>query len=398
MGAIKRQYFLSFAVMGAVLPYLSVFLSQRGLGMSQIGVVLSLTGLGIVMSPVLSTALADTRVSGRVLLGVLLAATGGSLAWLSGVSGFWTLLWVHGLFALAFAPITALQDGLYFERRAAREVAGRLSPAYHMVRVYGTFGFIVPSLGLYFLLRAGTVDTGAAIAAAAVCAGVGVANAFSLPGREVGVQEEDVDGLSRKRLPTLAAAKALAEPHALVFCLAMLLLHLAIAAYYGFYPVYLTERIGIGAEWVGLIANLGVVIEIGFMLGFGWLVARLGLRGLMVAGALCMAGRFALLGFAPTVAVAVGTQVLHGVMVLVVHVAPPIYLDGRADPTYRHSIQGLYAVAVYGTGRIVGNLAGGWVAEASLTAVFVWSAGLSVAAAGLFGFAFGDREAEGTGG
>ncbi|MEM6856135.1 MAG: hypothetical protein AAF593_17155, partial [Planctomycetota bacterium] len=69
-----------------------------------------------------------------------------------------------------------------------------------------------------------------------------------------------------------------------------------------------------------------------------------------------------------------------------------IYLDGRAEPAYRHSIQGLYAVAVYGTGRIVGNLLGGWVAESSLTAVFWWGAGLSVAAAGLFGFAFADED------
>ena len=291
----KRQFFLSFAVMGSVLPYLSVFLEQRGLSMSQIGWVMSLTGVGIIITPVLTTLLADTRVQSRTLLGALFALSGGSLAWLADTSGFWMLLIVHGLFALAFAPVTSLQDGLYFHRREELEARGKSEsaaadiPDYHVVRVWGTFGFILPSVVLYFVLR-GNIDTVAAVWCAAVCSGVGLLNAFTLP-RVVGHEEteaSETDAQSRA-LPTVAAAKTLLEPHLLVFCIATFLLHLAITGYYSFYPVYLTETVSIGAEWIGLISNLGVTIEIGFMLGFGWMLRRLGLKKLMLLGALFMA-------------------------------------------------------------------------------------------------------------
>ncbi|MEM7624352.1 MAG: MFS transporter [Planctomycetota bacterium] len=408
MRSTKRQFFLAFMVMGSVLPYLSVFLEQRGLTMSQIGWVMSLTGVGVIISPVLTTLLADTRVQSRTLLGVLFALSGGSLAWLAGVGGFWWLLIVHGLFAVAFAPVTSLQDGLYFHRREELEARsqaahtddlaeghlgehsrgeGRGVPDYHVVRVWGTFGFILPSVVLYFVLR-GNIGTTAAVWCAAVCCGAGVLNEFTLP-RLSRPTPDAAD--AENRLPTAAAARALLEPHLLVFCIATFLLHLAITAYYSFYPVYLTETVSIGAEWIGLIANLGVTIEIGFMLGFGWFLRGLGLKRLMLIGAACMAARFALLGFLPNVGVAVGTQVFHGVMVVVIHVAPPIYLNHRADDRFRNSIQGLYAMIVFGTGRIAGNLIAGEIAEAwSLQAVFLYATTLCLVAAGLFAFAFAD--------
>jgi PPP family 3-phenylpropionic acid transporter len=394
--ALKRQFFLTFTVYGSVLPYLSVVLAQRGLSMTQIGQVLSLTGVAVMVSPVFTTLLADTRVQSRTLLGLLFAASGLSLGWLAGVEGFTLILLTHGLFALAYAPMNALQDGLYFHRRAELEAlptevdAPAVSP-YHFVRVFGTLGFIAPSVVLYLLLRDRS-DATAALWCGAVCAGVGALNAVTLP-RQARQAAALNDG-DRRKLPTLAAAQALFRGRLLVFCGAMLLLNVAVAAYYAFFPVYLTRELGVADEWVGLITTLGVIVEIGFMLGFGRLVARVGLRGLLVLGTLTMVLRFGLLAAWPSVGVAVATQVLHGIMVLVIHVAPPLVLDRRADPAYRSSMQGLFAMTVYGVGRIAGNLLSGVVAEVSLTAVFTFAAALSLVGAGLFMYAFEKRASD----
>jgi PPP family 3-phenylpropionic acid transporter len=405
---IKRQFFFSFSVYGAVLPYLSVVLADRGLSMGQIGQVLSLTGVAIMVSPVVTTLLADTRVQSRTLLGILFALSAASLALLAGVRGFWLLLIVHGFFALAYAPVNALQDGLYFHRKAELEAmptvnsgdvgsggassggagSGGVAP-YHVVRVFGTLGFIAPSLLLYLLLRQG-LDASAALWCGAACAAAGAFNAVTLP-RQRRAELAEGEKPPGSKLPTLAAARALCKPHTLVFCLAMLLLHLATTAYYGFYPLYLTDTLGVPDAWVGLITTIGVVVEIGFMLGFGWFVARFGLRGLMIWGSVVTLGRFALLAMFPNVGVAVATQLLHGMMVLIIHVAPPVYLNRHAEPAYRNSIQGLFAMAIYGTGRIFGNLLAGWVADVSLVAVFGWAAGLSLLAAALFIFAFAEK-------
>ena len=43
------------------------------------------------------------------------------------------------------------------------------------------------------------------------------------------------------------------------------------------------------------------------------------------------------------------TQLFHGMIVLALLIAPPIFLNQHAEDRYRHSMQGLYAMAVMGT-------------------------------------------------
>jgi PPP family 3-phenylpropionic acid transporter len=333
---------------------------------------------------VLVTLLADAAVAGRVLMGAVFAAAGAMLVAVLGAAGFWPILACYALHAVAFAPVAPLQDGIYFAA-AARDPA---APPYHVVRVWGTFGYILPSVVLYFVLtRSGTVAPALACGAALCLAGAVNAMLF-LPRVDEGTLHE----AERKRtgLPTVAAARALREPHVLVFCIAMCLVHMASTGYYQFYPVYLTDVMHIEKRWVGLIANLGVVVEIFFMLGFGRLSSRLTLRWLMILGVASLALRFLLLAFVPTYSVAIGTQLLHGMTVLVLHVAPPIYLNTRASDAYRSSIQGLYAMTFAGGGRIIGSVLTGRVAEYSLAGNFAACAGLCLIAAGLFYFAFRD--------
>ncbi len=74
------------------------------------------------------------------------------------------------------------------------------------------------------------------------------------------------------------------EPHLLVYCIGMFLANMAMYAYYTYYPIYLTDQAHIGPQWVGLIANLGVVGEIFYMMGFGWLERTLGFKRLLAIG------------------------------------------------------------------------------------------------------------------
>jgi len=404
MRALKAQYFCCFAVMGSIVPYLPVYLEQQGLTDGQIGIVISTMGMAIVLSPVLITLLADAHLETRTLLAAIFAAGVAALAGLWLANDFPTLLMAHAAFALAYWPLLPLQDGLNFAMRRQRVDRGDADVPYHHVRVWGTLGFILPSILLWGFLRLGW-PVGIVLFSGMVFAASGVAVSRFLPHvrsdspstqRSHDTEEPaGVDPPERPdRLPTLAAARRMLRPQLLLFALGMWLVHLAIGGYYTFYPVYLTRGIGLGEEWLGLIANLGVGIEVFFMLGFGWLVHRIGLRGLMTLGAVSIALRLALLAAWPTVTVAVGTQLLHGLTVLVVHVAPPVYINHYAEPRFRNSMQGFYAMAVYGTGRITGNVLAGQVAELSLLWVFGWGALLTLVAIPLFVLAFRGEQAK----
>lgn len=386
MRSLSVQYFLTFAVMGSLLPYVSVFFRDRGLEQSEIGLAFALASAAVLLAPVLVTALADLRVDARRLMSLAMLLTALALLGLSLVHSLAAVMVLWAVHSLTWTPLLPLQDGLLFGIQDRQRRAGRTPIAYHKVRVWGTVGFIAPALVLYLLLRQGTAIEMPLLCAAA-CALVAGAWAFVLPDpRQSAHLPPSVPDTTR--LPTASALRALREPHVLVFCIAMFLMQIVTAAYYAFYPIYLTETIGIDYQWVGLISAIGVGIEIFFMLGFGRLRAAMGFKWLVVLGFAATAVRLLLLGMVTTPLIAVGTQVFHGLMVLVLHVAPPVFLNERAEDDFRHSMQGLYTMLIFGGGRIIGNALSGWVAQWSITGLFICAALLCAVAGALVAFAF----------
>ena len=378
----KPQYFFSYAVLGSVVPFLSVLLAERGLSDSQVGDVWAVSTLGVIFTPILVTLLADTAVAPRLLMAALFCLAGLFLAVLMPAQTFWPILVLYSLHQFALQPVFPLQDGVHFAAQALRRDHGLPEAPYHTVRVWGTIGYIIPSAALYFALKPGHSLTPTIVCGIAFCA-IGAIGSLFLP--HTPPQPRDA---AESRLPTLAAAKAIAEPHVLIFCVAMFLIHMGSQAYYQFYPLHLTRVCGIDKEWVGLIQQIGTVGEIFYMFAFAWFVRRLTLRRLMYLGALAISLRMVLLVAFPYAGVAIGVQVIHGLTVLVIHVAPPIFLNQRAGDRYRNSIQGLYTMAFAGAGRVIGAWSAGKLANTGLPKTFLAAAGVSAIATILLYFAF----------
>ena len=394
MIAIRAQYIFAFAVMGCLLPYLSVYLEkQQGLGRDQIGLINATAGLAIIFTPVMVAALADTRADARrLMMGIfILSAAATTLA--ANVDGFVWLFVAMGLHSLVFAPVLSLEDAIHFGYQERRRTAGRAVVPYHRVRVWGTVGFIVPSAVLYVVMNPDFglgLSTQAALYAAAMFALAGAVNTRLLPDPKLRQRPELKRKGGAQGLPTVRALRAMLDPPVLVFCLAMFLLQLAVACYYGFFPIFLSE-LGVADQWLGPITSIGVVLEIGYMLAFGLLVRKLGLKWLMVLGVAAVALRSVALAAAPLVAVAVATQLVHGLTVIVSHVAPQVFINSRAGPGFRGSMQGLYTMLVMGLGRAVGApIAGLFAGEdlADLRRMFLFAAALCIVSALLFIFAF----------
>lgn len=387
--ALRGQFFLTFAVVGSVLPYLPLFLEDRGLSKAQNGAVQSMQGVAIMLTPVALTLLADLHVPTRRLMRWVYAFAGLSLVGMLVSPGYAWLFAAFTGFSLAFAPAMPLQDGLVFAEQSRHDKRhGQFKPRgsldYHRVRVWGTLGFIAPSLAVYAALALGApID-----ASIAMCAGVCVVAAWwagrlppgeSTPSRSEGrgLASEPATGAGQpppkkgSGLPTIEAAKALATPSMLLFCAGMWLLSAAMGAFYAFFPLLCTDHAGVRPEWVGPIISFGVVLEIAPMLAFGWMTRKLTLSGVVILGALLTAARMALLGWAPTVSVVVGAQLLHGMMVIALHVAPPVRLAQASTARSRASVHGLFLMAVIGTSGVAGRVGAGWLADAwSLPGVF----------------------------
>jgi len=388
LNPLQRQFFFAYAVMGCLVPFLPIYLKQvQGLDGGQIGLALGISGISVLVSPVLMTLLADTRFDARHLAALIFAVGGAALLLLFFSHGFWVVLILLFIHSLAYAGALPLHDGMAFSLQRQAETAGWPAIPYHRIRVWGTIGFIGPSLLLFFLLQAGG-STSLILLCGAGFSILAFGHAFRLPNVRLAPETR----LAGAQIPTAMAAKLLLRPHMRIFCLAMFIFFLGASAFSSFYPLYLIEVVGVEEQWVGLIFNFGVVIEIGFLLSLGWLQARLGVRKIMIYGTLCFILQMLILGLYPNVGMAIVAQSLHGMIILALYISPIIYLNRQSGDPFRNSIQGLYTMLIVGLSRIIGIVAAGQVADANLRLLPFIAAALALITWLLFLFAFRDQE------
>ncbi len=371
-GWIRLHYALLYAVVGAYLPYMPVYLNQQmKLSDGDIGWILGIYGLSVILMPPVTAHLADRHVSGRSLIGLGYAISAIALTALTLIDGFWAVLIISLIFSMSYTPVFSLLDGLTFDAFHHDQHHGRTPPPYHAVRLWGSIGFMIPAIILFALMRTFAFTERAALLASAVCAGIGALTSFMLPRQTPAVRTG--------ALPSAQAWAAIIRKPVSAMIGSLFLGFMAISLFYAFYS-RLLQQLGVAPEWVGLIVNLGVFVEIFFILGSGWILRRIGLRGILILGSISLIIRLGLLTWTPSVGVAIATQILHAPIVLWLYLMPPMYLNFKAQPGWRSSMQGLYSMLNYGFARLIGSVIGGYAAMTDLRLAFGIATTMGIAA------------------
>lgn len=383
MTAIRRQFFVSYAAIGSIMPLITVFLrEQGGFDFLQIGFAMALMGVPTLCSPVLITLLADRNLDTRRILATAFTCSAVVLTLMffsQHIALTLTLFVFHGLASVAMLP---LQDGYFFSlAEAERKRTGR-SVEYPTVRIWGTMGYILPSLILYYPLLKGAEPRLILPCSVFFCL-LSLANSFTL--RPV---ERPVSAVP-SRLPSRQALGAIFAPNARWLSIGLLFALIAAATYYAFIGNYLDEVVRVPKPYIALIINLGVLVEVGCTLMMSWLQSKIRLKGILVLGLCCMVTRMLLLSFFPHPVVAVVAQLGHGFEVLALYVGPVMFLNRLAGDEFRNSIQGVYTMAITGSARVIGSLSAGWVASTfDLRTNLLLGAGLATCALLIITFLF----------
>ncbi len=395
MWAIKAQYFFSYAVMGSLVPLLSVYLrAEKGFEAFDVGLSSALMSVAMVISPALITLLADKRIDTRRILAVAFTFTALVLGAIYFSGPVWMTLALFLLYGMGFVAMLPLQDGFYFSCAEQCRLKAQPVSSYPMIRVWGTTGFIVPSLILYGLIEFYHFPSSVIMPCAVVFCLLSMINSFRLPKlNPVEVVESDESGDSSKDekkggLPTVAALKVLISPEARFLSLGLVLAFTATTAYYGYISLYYAKVIGIKESQIGLYLSIGVVLEIGFTLMMPFLQRWIRLKGILIAGLFFMALRMLLLAAFPNIWTVLLTQIGHGVEALALYVVPVMFFNRLAGNEFRNSIQGVYTMMVGGTSRVMGGLIAGVVAEEGMTTLFYYSGCLAAAALAVIVFFF----------
>jgi len=413
MGAIKTQFFLSYAILGSLMPLLGVFLKEeKGLSDQLVGVAMSLGAVAMLVTPVFITLMADRQIDSRRILAAAFTLSGTVLtAMYFSTSPLLTVLLFlfHGL---AFVAMLPLMDGFFFSYAEQLIRVGQPNSSFAMgvplnpppaverypypkVRVWGTIGFILPSLLLYVAIECGANSSVIMPCAVMFCA-LSIVNSFRLPKIERIASGDGADadgpvsiGQKQRRLPTREALSVLFSKTGRRLCFGLVLAYLVTAAFYAFVAIYYREVVGIPASRIGLVMSIGVFFEIFWTLAMPWLQARIRLKGILVLGLLHMGARLLLLAFFPTLPVVILTQLGHGLEVLAIFIVPVMYLNRLAGDRFRNSIQGVFTMTISSTSRIAGALAAGWlISISSLSTMYAVAGGVGVLAALVMGLGF----------
>jgi nucleoside transporter len=373
MRRLSLMMFLQYAVWGAWLPvaarYLSAPVTDGGLGFTggQIGLILGLAGsIGALASPFIAGQVADRYFATERFLALLLVI-GGIIKWITATqTGYEAWLWLSIAYSVVYMPTLALSNSMAFAHLEDRD---RQFPR---VRVWGTIGWIAVSwifpmiylqTGLTFswmppfLAGPEVADATARLADSlkfsAIISFAYAAFCFALPHTPP----------KRNAAEPLAFAKAFGMFRDRSFAV-LVLVSLPISVIHQIYflqtgPFF--SSLGVLDSQIGPAMTIGQFSEILIMAGLGWMLAKLGFRGVITLGALAYFVRYLIWSMPDLpIPVIIGSQFLHGICYACFFAASFIYVDRIAPTDIRHSAQTVFGILILGGGPVLGGMLSGY--------------------------------------
>jgi nucleoside transporter len=349
--------------------YLSAPVTDGGLGFTggQIGLILGLAGsIGALASPFIAGQVADRYFATERFLALLLVI-GGIIKWITATqTGYEAWLWLSIAYSVVYMPTLALSNSMAFAHLEDRD---RQFPR---VRVWGTIGWIAVSwifpmiylqTGLTFswmppfLAGPEVADATARLADSlkfsAIISFAYAAFCFALPHTPP----------KRNAAEPLAFAKAFGMFRDRSFAV-LVLVSLPISVIHQIYflqtgPFF--SSLGVLDSQIGPAMTIGQFSEILIMAGLGWMLAKLGFRGVITLGALAYFVRYIIWSMPDLpIPVIIGSQFLHGICYACFFAASFIYVDRIAPTDIRHSAQTVFGILILGGGPVLGGMLSGY--------------------------------------
>ena len=339
-------YVAMFGTVGVLQPYLPTLLEARGLGATEIGIVMAvLTWTRVFVNPV-AAHVAD--VTGRRKRLALLATAGACIGFaaLTGAYGFWAVLAALAFASACQGPVLPVGENLCLLTIRARGLE------YGQLRAWGSVAFIAVTTAAGYWLE----TSPKAHIAWMLVAGwlVILASVACLPDLRAPADKDRAKGFratpawsllkdGRFRL-LLAAAAANMSAHAVLT---------------GFSTIHWLKA-GIVESQIGMLWSIGVVAEIALFWASAPIVRRLGPGWLIALGAAGGVIRWTGLGLTTDFWALLALQSLHGLTFGAAHLGAMTYLQRHVPAEISASGQALYSSLGMGVAMALMLPAAGW--------------------------------------
>ncbi|MBC7190982.1 MFS transporter [Marinobacter sp.] len=361
---LSNLYFWFFALLGALLPYWSLYLQDQGFSYLQIASLMATIQLTKIVAPSVWGWLGD-RTGQRVRL-VRWGAFTGALFFI-GVflePGFWGLLLVMLAFTFFWNAILPLYEVITLR------TLGRQKDRYGKIRLWGSVGFIGAVAIVGALLEIVPIDKLPWLLLP-VFAGI-VISAMLVPSEP---------GERKPPAPKGSLRAIITHPAVVAFFLMNFLLQVSHGAYYTFFSIHL-EQHGYGKLSTGLLWSLGVLAEIGLFLVMHKLSRRFTVRQIAIGALALTMLRWGLIaqltGILP---VLIFAQLLHAASYGALHVISVQYIQGFFGKHHHGQGQALYSGLTFGAGGAIGSWLSGFLVDGISTSAAFWGSAVAMAVA-----------------
>lgn len=339
-------YFLYFAALSSLMPFLVLFYQGLGYTGAEIGLLTGIPPLITLVASPFWTGVADARHWHKLVMGFGIAVAVLVMVLLPTISGFVLVFFMIVVFNSFLSPVAALADS------ATMNMLGEERAMYGRMRLGGTIGW-----GLFAPVA------GALVQKYGLQAGFWSFSAIMLV--NLLVSQRFVHGSHRAEgAPRAGIRTFLTSRRWLNFLFLAFLGGLgsfSVAAY--LFP-YMAE-LGANESTMGIASSIATLTEIPIFFFGNRLVKKFGSYGLMVVALVMVGIRSLLFGMVSTPLLVLVLQAFGGTIFPAIWLAGVSYADENAPAALKSSAQGLFGAMMFG----VGSAAAGFIAGPLLESI-----------------------------
>ncbi len=339
---ISAFYFFYFAVLGAIVPYLGLYLQQAGFSATEIGELIALVSITKIISPNLSSWVADRfghnmrLVRYSAFISLLFFAL---IFYQYNYFGYFIIILGFSFFWNASLP--------QFEVNTFEHLGKSYIEKYSKIRVWGSLGFILTVFILGLLIQ----HYGITILPYSISILFLMLWFSSLLVVEAQVHQNHLDKPGFWSL--------IKQRKVVVLLIVIFLIQLSHGAYYSFFSIFLQEY-GYSKTLTGFLWSISVIAEVIAFLLMGKIIHYFGIRKIFVFSLIATSIRWLMVAFfVDYPVIMLFSQLFHAASFGIFHVSCVYMINDYFSPYHKSKGQALYVSIGFGLGGALGSYLAG---------------------------------------